>query len=121
MRAEIYRRLGDAKIPRERFDYRGNVPSFWEASTEHDIDVCIGSFPLGSGLTVEAMGSGTPYVVHGNYVRVLCEIDQIYPEGFGICQQGQDAPRADLRFRSSCCSRRLPRRRCRGPGRRRCR
>jgi hypothetical protein len=84
MLAEIYRRLDSAKIPRERFDYRGNVPSFWDALREHDIDVCIGSFPIGGGLTVtEAMGSGTPYVVHGNYVqRVLCEIDQIYPEGF---------------------------------------
>lgn len=84
MLTEIYRRLDEAKIPRERFDYRGNVPSFWDALREHDIDVCIGSFPVGGGLTItEAMGSGTPYVVHGNYVqRVLCEIDQIYPEGF---------------------------------------
>jgi len=84
MLAEIYRRLDDAKIPRERFDYRGNVPSFWQALRDQEIDVCIGSFPVGGGLTVtEAMGSGTPYIVHGNYVqRVLCEIDQIYPEGF---------------------------------------
>jgi thioredoxin-like negative regulator of GroEL len=81
---EIYRRLDAAGIARARFDYRGSVQSYWHTLVEAGVDVCIGSFPLGGGLTVtEAMGSGTPYVVHANYLqRIFTEHDMIYPEGF---------------------------------------
>jgi hypothetical protein len=81
---EIYSRLDAAGIARERFDYRGNVPSYWHALLDASVDVCIGSFPLGGGLTmVEAMGSGTPYIAHVNYQqRLLSGSHMLYPEGF---------------------------------------
>ncbi|HTU57490.1 MAG TPA: tetratricopeptide repeat protein [Polyangiales bacterium] len=81
---EIYSRLDAAGIARERFDYRGNVPSYWQALRDASVDVCIGSFPLGGGLTmVEAMGSGTPYIAHVNYQqRLLSGSHMLYPEGF---------------------------------------
>jgi hypothetical protein len=77
----IYQRLDAGGVSRDRFVYRGNVPSFWKALVAEAVDVCIASFPLGGGLTaVEAMGSGTPYVAHDNYLQaMLTDMDQLYP------------------------------------------
>lgn len=81
---DIYARLDAAGIARERFDYRGNVPSYWQALLDASVDACIGSFPLGGGLTmIETMGSGTPYIAHDNYQqRLLSGSHMLYPGGF---------------------------------------
>jgi tetratricopeptide (TPR) repeat protein len=80
----ILQRLDAHGISRDRFVYRGNVPSFWKALIDECVDVCIGSFPLGGGLTsTESMGSGTPYIAHANYLQaVLTDMDQLYPGAF---------------------------------------
>lgn len=79
--AQISKAMGERGIDPKRFVHRPFEPVYWSALNALRVDVCIGSFPLGGGRTsVEAMGSGTPYIAHENYLqRNLGGQDLVYP------------------------------------------
>jgi hypothetical protein len=52
-------------VPPERFVYIPQVVSLWRTLLAEKVDLYLASFPIGGGLTlIEAMGSGTPVVLH---------------------------------------------------------
>ena len=82
MLASIHGRLQDEGVDASRFIHIPWVKSVWTALIEHQIDLYISSFPLGGGrASVEAMGSGTPMLMHeGSASHFLGGIDLVYPE-----------------------------------------
>lgn len=71
-------------VPQERLIYIEWTPSVWKSLQENAVDVYIGSFPYGAGLTlIEAMGAGVPIIMHQHmYSRVLSGLELAYPEAF---------------------------------------
>ena len=67
-------------IAPDRFIHMGYVPSLWKAFLDHEIDVYVGSFPLGGGrATIEAMGAGMPLVIHANYrTAFFTDMGEVY-------------------------------------------
>jgi glycosyltransferase involved in cell wall biosynthesis len=65
-----------------KFEYVSWAPSIWKALQEYKVDLYISSFPYVGILTlIEAMGSGTPVVIHKHiFSRTLSGIDVVYPE-----------------------------------------
>ncbi|AWI75209.1 hypothetical protein CEW83_08260 [Parazoarcus communis] len=54
-------------VSEERFTHIPWVENLGATLKEHDVDLYIGSFPLGGGRAIiEAMGAGTPIVTHAN-------------------------------------------------------
>ncbi len=54
-------------VPQERLVHVPHVASVWKAMAEHDVDLCVGSFPQpGAKTSVEVMGSGTPMTWHAS-------------------------------------------------------
>lgn len=82
MLATIKNGLRENWINPSRFVHVQFVKSIWRAMHELNIDLYVGSFPLGGGKgTLEVTGSGTPVVVHANYRSpFLCDDPEIYPE-----------------------------------------
>jgi hypothetical protein len=81
---KIRRQLKKRGVSNNRFIYIPWVSSVWEALHEYKIDLYIGSFPYGGGLTlVEAMGAGVPVALHKHFhSRVLSCIDLAYKDVF---------------------------------------
>ena len=79
------------KISDSRFIYKPYVPSLWEALLEMEIDLYVGSFPLGGGrATIEALGAGLPMIVHNNYRSVFfSDLNEAY-EGAMVWRQPQE-------------------------------
>jgi hypothetical protein len=68
MLEEIQERLKSAAIDERRFVYLPFVPSLSQALLDLNIDVYIGSFPVGGGTTTtEVMGTGVPPIIYSNY------------------------------------------------------
>jgi hypothetical protein len=68
-------------IAPDRFIHVEFVPSLWKALLDLEIDVYVGSFPLGGGRAViEAMGAGLPLIIHSNYRSCFfTDINEVYP------------------------------------------
>ena len=81
---KIRRALKKENIDSARFVYTPWEPSIWQALHKHGVDLYIASFPYGGARTlIEAMGAGTPVIVHDHYAtRMLSCIDVVYPEAF---------------------------------------
>ena len=77
-------RLREHGVDAERFRHVEHVPSLWQAMTDYDVDLYLGSFPVGGGrATIEVMGSGTPVVLHGNQQSGLLRGAGLsYPEAY---------------------------------------
>lgn len=57
--------LSQCGVNPERFVHVAWVPSVWQAMSQYEVDVYIGSFPVrGARASVEVMGSGTPALWH---------------------------------------------------------
>lgn len=61
-----------------------NIPWVENVASElvtRDVDLYIGSFPLGGGrATIEVMGAGVPLLLHSNYVSpFFTDISEVYP------------------------------------------
>lgn len=69
------------KVEFHKFIYISSVPSVWKALQKYKVDLYISSFPYVGILTlIEAMGSGTPIVIHRHiFSRILSGIDIAYP------------------------------------------
>jgi hypothetical protein len=69
-------------VDRSRFVHIPWVSSLWSALIEKEIDLFIGSFPLGGGrASIEAMGAGIPLLVHvSSLSRFHGASDIVYPE-----------------------------------------
>jgi hypothetical protein len=78
----IRNRLVAEGIDASRFIHIPWVQSLFSSLIEHHIDLYISSFPLGGGrASIEAMGSGTPSLIHQSSVsRHNGFIDSAYPE-----------------------------------------
>ena len=78
----IHERLVAEKVDVNRFRHIPWVPSVWSALIDNSIDLYISSFPLGGGrASIEAMGSGTPILMHESYLsRFHGGVDLAYPE-----------------------------------------
>lgn len=78
----IRNRLVSEGIDSSRFIHIPWVQSLLSSLIEHHIDLYINSFPLGGGrASIEAMGSGTPLLIHqSNVSRFNGFIDSAYPE-----------------------------------------
>lgn len=81
---KIRRGLKRYAIPPDRFIYVPWVPSVWKALQAYRVDLYVGSFPYGGGLTlIEAMGAGIPVALHRNiFSRILSGIDLAYSGAF---------------------------------------
>lgn len=78
IKIRFYMMLNGVKF--NRFKYISWVPSIWRAQQEYKIDLFISSFPYVGILTlIEAMGSGTPVVIHKHISsRILSGVDVAY-------------------------------------------
>jgi hypothetical protein len=74
--------LREAGVPETSLIYVPQVPSVWQAMSDFDVDLYIGSFPVrGARTTVEVMGSGTPAVWHQSHVDTFFHDTHMkYPE-----------------------------------------
>ncbi len=92
--ATINSGLDQLGLPRERFVHVPSVPSLWEALKALEIDVYVGSFPLGGGRsTVEAMGAGLPICIHANYRSIMLSVEMEVYEGALIWRTPEDLVR----------------------------
>lgn len=65
MRAEIESKAREAGLDLSRVVLFGHVPSLWDWLLEHQVDLCINSFPTqGFKGMVETMGAGIPMMVY---------------------------------------------------------
>ena len=73
--------MADLGIAQDRFIHVEFVPSLWKALLDLEVDVYVGSFPLGGGRAViEAMGAGVPLIIHANYRSCFfTDINEVYP------------------------------------------
>lgn len=80
-RRHITNRLEQCGVPADRFVYVPYVPSVWKALHQYHVDVYVASFPYGGGLTlVEAMGSGTPVILHEHLTSTILRCAELaYP------------------------------------------
>ena len=80
--SEIRQALTKASVPPERFEHRPFVADLARMFFDDDIDVYVGSFPIGGGrATLEAEAAGMPLIIHDNYQSAfLSVVDEIYPE-----------------------------------------
>lgn len=91
-------------LPADRFVHVPFVPSLGAALLEYDVDVYIGSFPLGGGrATVEAMAAGLPLIIHSNYRSHFLSVEFEVYDGAMIWRQ----PDQLLAFLSSLSSSKL--------------
>jgi len=96
--------IANAGLPDDRFVHVPFVPSLWGALLEHNVDVYVGSFPLGGGrATVEAMGAGLPLVIHSNYRSHFLSVEFEVYDGAMIWRQSDQL----LGFLSSLTSPKL--------------
>ena len=70
-----------AAVSFDRVHFISHVPSVAEALVEEQVDIFLGSFPIGGGKsTIEAMAAGIPLVMHKSYRhRLFCGADIAYP------------------------------------------
>jgi hypothetical protein len=82
MLAVIARGMKELGIAPDRFIHIKFVPSLWQALLDLEVDVYLGSFPLGGGrASVEAMGAGMPLIIHSNYRSCLLSVEfDVYPD-----------------------------------------
>ncbi len=75
-------------VTKSRFIHLPWVKSVWETLLRERIDLYITSFPFGGGKAcIEAMGSGTPTVIHRSYRSRFYDGEcLLYPEGFRWAQ-----------------------------------
>lgn len=79
--ASILTELGDNA---SRFVHIPWAASLWETLVEKEVDLFIGSFPIGGArTTIEAMGAGIPLLMPENYLsRFFSSRDIVYAEAF---------------------------------------
>lgn len=79
---KLYARFRCAHIDQDRFIHVPFVASLSRALLEREVDLYIGSFPLGGGkATVEAMAAGIPVAVHSNYRSNLLSVEsEVHPK-----------------------------------------
>ncbi|WEF51051.1 hypothetical protein AFIC_002615 [[Pseudomonas] carboxydohydrogena] len=79
---KLYTQFRRSQIDRERFIHVPFVASLSRALLEREVDLYIGSFPLGGGkATVEAMAAGIPVAVHSNYRSNLLSVEsEVHPK-----------------------------------------
>lgn len=77
----IGKKLEKESIDKKRFQHIPWVPSLTDAFVTADIDLFIGSFPIGGARTyIEAMCAGLPMLMHENYLsRFHSSRDIVYP------------------------------------------
>jgi hypothetical protein len=81
---KIYASLHECGINQSSFVYIERVSSLAEKLTELQVDLYIGSFPLGGGkASLEAMAAGIPLLMHVNYLsRSHGGFDLVYKDAF---------------------------------------
>lgn len=79
---KIYNSLKRYNIPSDRFVHIPWVKSVWESLISQKVDVYLSSFPISGGrTTIEALGSGTPIIMHENYrSEYLGQVYMAYPQ-----------------------------------------
>lgn len=82
--AAIHHKLTDNGIDTERFVHIPWTPSLWQTLVDQEIDLFIGSFPIGGArTTIEVMGAGVPILMPENYLsRFFSSRDIVYPDAF---------------------------------------
>lgn len=82
--AAIRQKLTDNGINAERFVHIPWTPSLWHTLVDQEIDLFIGSFPIGGArTTIEVMGAGIPILMPENYLsRFFSSRDIVYPDAF---------------------------------------
>jgi hypothetical protein len=81
MLVELRDRLERAGITPDCFVHIPWVQDVAAELVEREVDLYIGSFPLGGGrATVEVMGAGMPLLLHANYASVFfTDVGEVYP------------------------------------------
>ncbi|MEC5388194.1 hypothetical protein VVD49_20840 [Uliginosibacterium sp. H3] len=80
--ARIHASLAAQGIARERFEHIPQVPSVWATLIEKQVDLYLGSFPIGGGrATTEALGAGIPVVTHRHQLDPLLGAWGLGPAG----------------------------------------
>jgi hypothetical protein len=92
--AAIGEGLDTLGVSRDRFFHVPSVPNLWEALKTLEIDLYVGSFPLGGGrATVEAMGAGLPICIHSNYRSIMLSVEMEIYEGAIVWRTPEDLVR----------------------------
>ena len=78
---DLRARLDKAGVDQSRFQHIPWVPRLWPAMLQHEVDLFIGSFPIGGARTLmEAMGCGLPILMSETYLsRFHSSRDIVYP------------------------------------------
>lgn len=81
---KIHTNLAAAGIDRNNFVHIPWVDDVAAALVAQNVDLYVGSFPLGGGrAAIEAMGAGMPLLLHNNYVSpFFTDINEVYPGAF---------------------------------------
>jgi hypothetical protein len=82
--ASLRQALADEGIDPERFVHIVWTPSLWRTLVDQNVDLFIGSFPIGGArTTIEVMGAGIPILMPDNYLsRFFSSRDIVYPDAF---------------------------------------
>lgn len=80
----MHRKMRERSIDPSRLVHIPWTKSLWEALIEYNVDLFIGSFPIGGARTaIEVMGAGVPMLMHESYLtRFHSSRDIAYPEHF---------------------------------------
>lgn len=82
--ARMRKKLIDHGIDAARFVHIPWTASLWETLVKNEVDLFIGSFPIGGArTTIEVMGAGIPILMPQNYLsRFFSSRDIVYPDAF---------------------------------------
>lgn len=80
----MHRKMQERSIDPSRLVYIPWTANLWKALIENNVDLFIGSFPIGGARTaIEVMGAGVPMLMHENYLtRFHSSRDICYPDHF---------------------------------------
>lgn len=82
--AQMRKKLIDHGVDAARFVHIPWTASLWETLVENEVDLFIGSFPIGGArTTIEVMGAGIPLLMPQNYLsRFFSSRDIVYRDAF---------------------------------------